>query len=322
MNKHQAGKIPVGISACLLGDEVRYNGGHKLHSYIEQTLGEYFEYRRFCPEVDIGLGIPRNTIRLVKRGEDIICTDSLDETLEYTDQLRRSAQAQMDWLQGLCGYIFKRDSPSCGMERVKVYEARGNGVVVTKDGAGIFADTVMKALPWLPVEEEGRLGDAILRENFIRRVYTLYRWRQMLAEGLTVARLTDFHARHKLILMSHCQKTYRELGPLLATARKDNVQAIADQYLPALMDALKKRASRGDHVNVLQHIQGYLRDHLTAEDKAELRESFERYLQGYLPLIVPITLLNHFFRRYPDEYIARSWYMHPYPAEMSLQNHI
>lgn len=322
MNKHQVDKIPVGISACLLGDEVRYNGGHKLHSYIEQTLGDYFEFRRFCPEVDIGLGIPRNTIRLVKRGEDIICTDSLDETLEYTDQLRRSAQAQMDWLQGLCGYIFKRDSPSCGMERVKVYESRGKGLVVTKDGAGIFADTVMKALPWLPVEEEGRLGDAILRENFIQRVYTLYRWRQMLVEGLTVARLTDFHARHKLVLMSHCQKTYRELGPLLATARKDNVQAIADLYLPALMAALKKRASRGDHVNVLQHIQGYLRDHLTAEDKAELRESFERYLQGYLPLIVPITLLNHFFRRYPDEYISRSWYMHPYPAEMSLQNHI
>lgn len=322
MNQHQQQKIPVGISACLLGDEVRFNAGHKLHSYIEQTLGEYFDFRKFCPEVDIGLGVPRKPIRLLRRDNNIVCVDSDNDQLDHTQQLRDSADAQMYWLSGLCGYIFKRDSPSCGMERVKIYQTRGDTTTVSKDGSGIFAAHVMQAFPALPVEEEGRLGDAVLRENFVRRVYVMYRWRQMLMQGLSVAALTDFHARHKLVLMSHCQKTYRELGPLLATARKDNVQAIADQYLPALMSALKKRASRGDHVNVLQHIQGYLRGHLTADDKVELRESFEQYRLGYLPLIVPVTLLNHYFRRHPDQYISRSWYMHPYPTEMGLQNDI
>lgn len=318
MNPHQDEKIPVGISACLLGEEVRFNGGHKQHSYIQKTLGEYFSFRSFCPEVDIGLGIPRRPIRLIRRNEQVVCVDIEDYKLDYTQQLRDSADAQQGWIRDMCGFILKKDSPSCGMERVKVYEGHGT----TKDGVGVFAQTMMQRFPALPVEEEGRLGDAVLRENFIQRVYVMYRWRQLLRDGLTVASLTDFHARHKLILMSHCQSAYRALGPLLAGARKDNVREIADQYIPQLMTALKKRASRGDHVNVLQHIQGYLKADLDADDKAELRESFERYRQGLLPLIVPITLLNHHFRKYPNDYISRSWYMHPYPAEMALQNHI
>jgi uncharacterized protein YbgA (DUF1722 family)/uncharacterized protein YbbK (DUF523 family) len=318
MNQHQSEKIPVGISACLLGQEVRFNGGHKLHSYIQRTLGEYFEFRSFCPEVDIGLGIPRRPIRLVQRQDAVVCVDIEDYTLDYTQRLLDSADAQTRWVAQMCGFIFKRDSPSCGMERVKVYEGQGT----TKDGVGIFARRIMQMFPELPVEEEGRLGDAVLRENFIQRVYVRYRWQQLLAAGLTVAALTDFHARHKLILMSHCQATYRELGPLLAAARRDNVQEIAGRYIAVLMQALKRRATRGNHCNVLQHIMGYLKDYLDTEDKAELRESFERYRQGLLPLIVPVTLLNHHFRRHPDDYISRSWYMHPYPSEMSLQNHI
>lgn len=318
MNKHQSEKIPVGISGCLLGEEVRFNGGHKLHSYIEKTLGEYFDFRSFCPEVDIGLGIPRRPIRLIQRDGEVVCVDIENYDLDYTRQLRDSADAQKSWQAGLCGFILKKDSPSCGMERVKVY----TGAQPLKDGVGIFAARLMENFPELPVEEEGRLGDAVLRENFIQRVYIMYRWRQLQREGLSVASLTEFHARHKLILMSHCQKTYRELGPLLASARKTTVDEIAQQYIRTLMPALKKRASRGDHVNVLQHVQGYLKDQLDADDKAELIESYERYRKGQLPLIVPITLLNHHFRRHPNAYISQSWYMHPYPSEMSLQNHI
>lgn len=318
MNKHQSEKIPVGISGCLLGEEVRFNGGHKLHSYIEKTLGEYFDFRSFCPEVDIGLGVPRRPIRLILRDGEVACVDIENYDLDYTRQLRDSADAQKSWQAGLCGFILKKDSPSCGMERVKVY----TGAQPLKDGVGIFAARLMENFPELPVEEEGRLGDAVLRENFIQRVYIMYRWRQLQREGLSVASLTEFHARHKLILMSHCQKAYRELGPLLASARKTNVDEIAQQYIRTLMPALKKRASRGDHVNVLQHVQGYLKDQLDADDKAELIESYERYRKGQLPLIVPITLLNHHFRRHPNAYISQSWYMHPYPSEMSLQNHI
>ncbi|OFE11066.1 hypothetical protein PHACT_14455 [Pseudohongiella acticola] len=318
MNEHQVDKIPVGVSACLLGEEVRFNGGHKFHSYIDKTLGEYFSFRTFCPEVDIGLGIPRRPIRLIRRDGDVTCVDFEDDQLDYTQALIASADAQRSWQAGLCGFILKKDSPSCGMERAKVYD----GKQTVRDGVGIFAERLMQNFPELPVEEEGRLGDAVLRENFIQRVYVMHRWRQLTSAGITVASLTDFHARHKLILMSHCQKTYRELGPVLASARKDTVAELAPRYIGILMSALKKRASRGDHVNVLQHIQGYLRDHLDTDDRAELVDALQRYRLGQLPLIVPITLLNHHFRKHPNDYISRSWYMHPYPPQMSLQNHI
>ncbi len=310
--------IVVGISSCLLGDEVRYNGGHKRDNYIDGTLGRYFKFRPYCPEVEIGLGIPRKPIRLIRRGGDIACVDIDDPTIDHTDALRDCADAQQDWHAELCGYILKRASPSCGMERVKVYD-KGQP---KPDGAGIYAARMMANFPEIPVEEEGRLGDPVLRENFIQRVYVMHRWKRLLADGLTVGGLVDFHARHKLILMSHCQKTYRELGPLVAGARKDNIDEVARDYIAALMPALKVRATRGNHVNVMQHIQGYLKEQLDSEDKAELTESIERYHRGELPLIVPITLLNHHFRRHPDPYIQRSWYMQPYPAEMSLQNRI
>jgi len=314
----QEEKIPVGISSCLLGEAVRYNGGHQLDSYVDRTLGQFFSYRPFCPEVDIGLGVPRKPIRLVRRDGEIACVDIEDESLDYTQALIDSADGQRPWLEEVCGYILKKASPSCGMERVKVYES----LQPQRDGTGIFAARLMELLPELPVEEEGRLGDPVLRENFIQRVYVMYRWKKLLAEGLTVGGLVDFHSRHKLILMSHCQQSYRELGPLVASARKDNLEALAPEYILTTMKALKKRASRGNHVNVLQHIQGYLKNDLDADDKAELTEAIGNYHKGLLPLIVPITLLNHHFRRNPDEYIARSWYMRPYPAEMCLQNRI
>jgi len=311
-------RIPVGISSCLLGDEVRYNGGHKRDAYIDRTLGRYFDFRLFCPEVEIGLGVPRTPIRLIRRQGDIACVNVEDPSIDHTAALRDCADEQQHWQSRLCGYILKRASPSCGMERVKVYE---NGQP-RPDGAGIYAARMMDNFPELPVEEEGRLGDPVLRENFIQRVYVLYRWKRLLAEGLSVGGLVDFHARHKLILMSHCQQTYRTLGPLVAGARKNNLEQVASEYVATLMRALRKRATRGNHVNVLQHIQGYLKAQLDADDKAELTESIERYHRGEVPLIVPITLLNHHFRRNPDPYIQRSWYMQPYPAEMSLQNRI
>lgn len=319
MSEDKQRKIPVGISACLLGDEVRYNGGHKRHSYIQQTLGQYFEFRRFCPEVDIGLGIPRRPIRIVGEGEAYVVVDPQDDAqTDYAPALATSADAQAEWLQQMSGYILKKDSPSCGMERVKVYR----GGMPERSGVGAFAARVMELFPELPLEEEGRLGDSVLRENFIQRVYVYDRWKQLVDSGLTLKKLIDFHARHKLILLSHCQKTYRTLGPQLAKVGKDEAAEFAKGYIYDLMMALKKPASRGDHVNVLQHVQGYLKHDLTSEDKAELNEIIAKYLDGTVPLIVPITLLNHYFRKFPDEYISNSWYMHPYPAEMSLQNAI
>ena len=311
-------KVPVGISSCLLGEKVRYDGGHKNHSYINGTLSEYFEFKTFCPEMAIGMGVPRKPIRLVQVDEDVQCVGVKDETVNVTEQLDECANSQLSWQNELCGYIFKKDSPSCGMERVKVFI---NGQPHRK-GSGIFAQRTMANLPYLPIEEEGRLGDSRLRENFIQRVYVLQRWRQLNHEGLTLHKFTQFHSRHKLIAMSHNQQDYRALGKLVATATKENLTQVADQYILDLMKALKTVATRGNHVNVLQHIQGYLKRALDADDKAELTEVVERYRLGELPLIVPITLLKHHFRKAPDEYISNAYYMSPHPQELKLLNQL
>ncbi len=312
-------KIPVGVSSCLLGDQVRYDGGHKRHSYITGTLGKYFEFRPFCPEVEIGLGIPRKPIRLVRaeRGE-IRCVQIDDPAIDHTQALRESLARRRDWVAELCGYILKKDSPSCGMERVRVWR----GDTPARDGSGIFADALMREFPWLPVEEEGRLGDSVLRENFIQRVFVLRRWFALLEAGLSAAALTRFHARHKLIVMSHDQTQYLALGRLLADAGKSDLEQVAGEYLRGLMAVLKITATRGKHVNVLQHIMGYLKKSLAADDRQELVRTIEDYRLGLVPLVVPITLLNHFFRKHPHSYIAESWYMKPYPAELILRNQL
>ncbi len=318
-NVEGLGKIPVGVSSCLLGEKVRYDGGHKNNSYIGRTLGEYFDLQPYCPELAIGLGIPRKPIRLSRIGSKVIrCIPVDNPEPDYTEPLRESADKRKQWHSGLCGYILKKDSPSCGMERVKIWD----DVMPIREGVGIYAGQMMKNFPYLPVEEEGRLGDAVLRENFIQRVFVMFRWFQLIEAGLNLNDLLIFHARHKLIAMSHNQDKSRELGKLLAAARKDNVNEVAEEYLLRLMQTLKIPATRGNHVNVLMHIQGYLKKPLDKDDKQELTETVEKYRLGLLPLIVPITLLNHFFRKHPDEYIANSWYMNPYPEEMSLQNHI
>jgi uncharacterized protein YbgA (DUF1722 family)/uncharacterized protein YbbK (DUF523 family) len=309
-------KIPIGISSCLLGQNVRFDGGHKRDAYINGTLSNYFEFHPFCPEVEIGLGIPRPSIHLVKCQEQIRCVGVKDPQLDVTERLREHAQQQAALHAALCGYIFKKDSPSCGVNRVKVYGSHQPD----RTGTGIYAQEVMLNNPLLPVEEEGRLGDPGLRENFIQRVYVLHRWKLMLAEGLTPQMLTRFHARHKLIIMSHAD--YSELGQLLAGVTKNTVQDIAARYVAQLMQLLKKVASRSNHVNVLQHIQGYLKKELSRDDKAELCEVIERYRNGDIPLIVPIPLLKHHFRKPPDPYIEESYYMSPYPQELQLINQL
>ncbi|MEQ1638083.1 MAG: DUF523 and DUF1722 domain-containing protein [Methylococcales bacterium] len=309
-------KIPIGISSCLLGQNVRFDGGHKLDAYINGTLSEYFEFHPFCPEVEIGLGVPRPAIQLVNFNNEIRCLGAKDPSLDVTERLRNHAKQQADLHAALCGYILKKDSPSCGMSRVKVH----TGQQYERNGVGVYAQQMMLNNPLLPVEEEGRLGDPRLRENFIQRVYVLHRWKLVLAGGLTPQKLTNFHARHKLIIMSHAD--YSELGQLLADLSKNNIQQIAEAYILKLMHSLKKIATPKNHVNVLQHIQGYLKKELGSDDKAELTELIERYRNGEVPLIVPLTLLKHHFRKAPDPYIEDSYYMSPYPQELRLINQL
>lgn len=317
MTEHSS-KIPVGISSCLLGEQVRYDGGHKNNEYIRQTLGQYFDFRAFCPEVASGMSIPRPTIQLRYSEHGIRSVGVKDHRMDVTDQIQ-SACAQQQWLNEMCGYILKKDSPSCGMERVRIY--RDNNYA-DRTGTGLFAQFIKDRYPLLPMEEEGRLGDPHLRENFIQRVYVFYRWKKLISEPITEQRLTDFHARHKLIAMSHDQNKAKALGRLLANSEKTALETIAAEYINGLMNCLRIVATRGNHVNVLQHIQGYLKKSLDKDDKAELKETVDRYQQGQLPLIVPITLLRHHFRRQPDKFIGQSYYMSPYPEEISLLNQI
>ena len=311
-------KIPVGISSCLLGDEVRYDGGHKRNSYIEQTLGRYFEFRRFCPEVACGMSIPRPPVQLRETELGIRCIGVNDHSLDVTEQLLDCSRQQDIWLSQLSGYILKKDSPSCGMERVKVFR----NDYPHRNGTGLFAQHIKTRFPLLPLEEEGRLGDPELRENFIGRIFVYQRWRDMVEHPLTSNKLMTFHSRHKLIAMSHDQNKAKNLGRIAASADDRNLRTIADHYIAALMCCLRIVSSRGNHVNVLQHIQGYLKKRLDGEDKRELTETIEKYRLGLLPLIVPVTLLRHHFRRQPDPFIEQSYYMSPYPDELALLNGI
>ncbi len=311
-------KIPVGISSCLLGEEVRYDGQHKRNSYIEHTLGQYFEFRRFCPEVASGMPIPRPPIQLRETEIGIRCVEVKNHNRDVTDQLLDSARLQHDWLASLTGYILKKDSPSCGMERVKVFRKD----YPNRTGTGLFAQYIKNHFPLLPLEEEGRLGDPELRENFIQRVFVFQRWRQLKQQSVTPHELMVFHSRHKLIAMSHEQNQARELGRIVASANHHNIGKVTEQYISALMDCLQITASRGNHVNVLQHIQGYLKKKLDDDDKQELIEIIEKYRQGMVPLIVPITLLKHHFRKQPDPFIDNSYYLSPYPEELALASDI
>lgn len=309
-------RIKIGISSCLLGEKVRFDSGHKRNSFIINVLAPHFEFIPFCPEMDIGLGVPRETIRLVLVDDEIRCVGTKTKELDVTDQLKESARKQTHWQQDLCGYILKKDSPSCGMERVRLYK----NDMPERNGTGIYAAGLMQNFPYLPVEEEGRLGDAVLRENFIQRVFVYARWRALIQDNFSWKTLTDFHANHKYIYMSHDQNKAQDLGRWLANSNKMELNDLKQNYLDKMMFILKKRASRKTHANTLQHIQGYLTSVLTKDDKQELSEVIDQYRKGLLPLIVPITLLKHHFRNNPHPYITNSFYMKPHPSELMLLN--
>jgi uncharacterized protein YbgA (DUF1722 family)/uncharacterized protein YbbK (DUF523 family) len=312
-------RIPIGISSCLLGASVRFDGGHKHDAYITGTLARWFEFIPFCPEVAIGLGTPREPIRLVRQQGEIRVIGVRNRRLDVTDRLRAYGDRVADEIGPLRGYLFKKGSPSCGMERVKVYDENGSSAGGEK-AAGRFAQRILERHPLLPMEEEGRLGDPVLRENFIVRVFAYDRWQRLLAEGLTPGRLVAFHSDHKYLLLAHSQAAYRRLGRLVAIAGELQPAVLAQQYGSELMQGLQRRATPKQHANVLQHLAGYLKTALDGEDRRELAEMIDQYRLGRLPLIVPIVLLRHHFRRHPHPYIERQHYLHPHPDELMLRN--
>lgn len=311
-------RIPVGISQCLLGENVRYDGGHKHDTYINGTLAKYFEWVPVCPEVAIGLGVPRPPIRLIRRHQQLRAVGVNDETMDVTEALQHYGAKQARALDYVCGYIFKRASPSCGLHRVKVYNRHS----VSATGQGIYATAFIAAQPLIPCEEEGRLADPVLRENFIQRVYVLSRWRGLLAERLTKAKLIEFHARHKYMLMAHSPRDYQLLGRLIANLSTTGLRQQALEYISGVMQTLQRVATRKQHANVLEHLMGYVKAQLDSADKQEILQLIRGYQRGELPLIVPLTLLRHHFRRHPNPYIEQQYYLLPHPHELMLRNFI
>ncbi len=311
-------RISIGISSCLLGERVRFDGNHKQDAFITGTLGLVFDFVPVCPEVAIGMGVPRPPIRLTGDPQSPRAVGVKDISLDVTAALTAYGRRMAVELEGISGYIFKGKSPSCGTRRVKVY----SGGAPSLQGVGVYAREIIQRQPLLPAEEEGRLGDPVLRENFIARVFAYRRWQSLLASGFSVGKLVEFHTVHKLSLMAHGTEYYRALGRLVAEAKSHRPGVLCERYGAEFMAALQRPATRKRHTNVLLHTMGYLKTRLDRADKAELLELIEAYRLGHLPLIVPITLLKHYFRRFPDEYIVKQSYLHPHPAELMLRNGI
>jgi uncharacterized protein YbgA (DUF1722 family)/uncharacterized protein YbbK (DUF523 family) len=313
-------KIRLGISTCLLGENVRYDGGHKLDRFLTETLGQYVEYVPVCPEVECGLGTPREALRLVGNPEapHLVTTHTKQD---LTDRMTQWAQKRVDELEkeGLYGFIFKSDSPSSGMERVKVYSEQGMPV---KKGIGMFARVFMGHFPLLPVEEEGRLHDPVLRENFIERIFALKRWRETLAQKESRGSLVDFHTRHKLLILSHSPRHYQIMGKWVAQDKTIPLKELYQQYQILLMEALFLKTTPKKNSNVLQHMMGYFKEQLSSDEKQELIEVIDSYRQEYIPLVVPVTLIGHYVRKYNQPYLKEQVYLNPHPMELQLRNHV
>ncbi|MDD2337032.1 MAG: DUF523 and DUF1722 domain-containing protein [Geobacteraceae bacterium] len=311
--------IAVGVSACLMGEPVRYDGGHKHDHYITDTLGRFFHFVPVCPEVGCGLPVPREAMRL--EGDPAAPRLVTNRTgVDFSDLMREYCQRTVKDLakQDLCGFIFKKNSPSSGLFRVKVY----NGGVPAKTGRGLFADAIVRHFPLLPVEEEGRLYDMNLRENFIERVFAFREWKDFLLGDRGMGDLVEFHSRHKLQVMAHSPEIYREMGRLVAEGKQMALAELFDSYQELLMRAFSLHATVKKNSNVLSHIMGYFKRQLTTEEKAELLEVISGYHDGFIPLIVPVTLLKHYVRKFGQEYLQKQTYLLPHPMELMLRNHV
>ncbi len=313
-------KIRIGISTCLLGENVRYNGGHALDRFLRDTVGKYVHYVPVCPEVECGFGIPRETFRLVGDPKQPRLVTSLTGT-DHTDRMEAWARKRVSELEDddLSGFIFKSDSPSSGMERVKVYDDKG---VPRKIGVGIFARVFMEHFQLIPVEEDGRLHDPILRENFIDRIFTYRRYREIMGKKKRIRSLMDFHTRNKLLLMAHSPKHLRQMGYLVAHSREISAEELISHYEKLLMEAMELKTSTAKHTNVLQHVMGYFKKNLSADEKQKLLEVIDEHRQGIIPLIVPVALMNHYVRKYDQSYLKGQVYLNPHPLELQLRNHV
>ncbi|MFC1608131.1 YbgA family protein [Candidatus Latescibacterota bacterium] len=315
--------VIVGISTCLLGENVRFDGGHKLDRFLRDTLGQYFKYVTVCPEVECGLPVPRESMHLVGDANDPQLK-TIRTGVNHTKRMKQWGFKRLEKLVdlNLSGYIFKSRSPSSGMERIKIYDE--TGALVSTKGVGIWAKMIMSRFPLLPFEDEGRLHDPVLREKFIERVFIYRRWQNTVGAQFSYRALVEFHTVHKLLIMSHSPKHYRELGHLVGSSAESGIslELLEAQYIEILTAALSLTATVKKHTNVLQHIMGYFKKQLIPDEKQELLEVINSYHKGHVPLLVPITLLNHYVRKFDQQYLREQKYLNPHPLELKLRTHV
>ncbi len=307
-------KPQIGVSACLMGHQVRFDGGHKRSHFVLDQCSEYFGLHPVCPEAELGLGIPRPTIQLRQYEAEVRLVYSKQPDNDLTDKMQAFSSNRVRDLSKLHGFIFKKDSPSCGVERVPVFSDRTG--MRERNGTGIFAAEFMKQYPHVPVEEEGRLNDIKLRENFLERVYAYYRWTEIDSTNNPLTAFREFHRDYKLILMAKNTQAYQRLGRLVASVNRENLYEIRQKYIELFMQVMTKIATRGQHVNVLMHIMGYLKDKLSSKDKAELLEWFEIYRDEQVSRVTPLALLRHHLNNYPHGYIEKQYYFSPCPETL------
>ncbi len=313
-------KIKVGVSSCLLGEKVRWNGDHKQSLFVKNLLGQFFEWVPTCPEVEIGMGIPRETVQLQGNPNAPRMVGNTTGT-DWTARMNRYSKNRSAELSkmNLSGYIFKNRSPSCGIARIKVYGDDGNP---TPNGRGLFAEAFMQQCAGVPVEDEGRLQDARIRENFITRVFAYHRLAHLLNERFSRKILVEFHTAHKFLLLAHSRKHYDALGKLVATAKQHSPSELKRRYAEAFMQTLSFKTTPKKNADVLYHMLGFFKKLLSEEEKRDVIEAIEDYRNELVPLIVPVTLIKHHVRRHQVAYLSDQVYLNPHPKELMLRNHV
>ncbi len=314
-------KIKIGMSSCLLGEEVRWDGDHKYDQYVRDVLGSYFDYVSICPEVDVGMGVPRETVALYGTLENPKMITKRSKT-DWTKKMNHYTKDRIHELtkENLCGYVFKSKSPSCGIGKVPIYSEFGSSRM--RHGSGMFASSFVKVFPLVPVEDEGRLHDPVIRENFIVRIFCFHRLQLLVRKSFSIGSLVRFHTRHKFLILSHSRKKYDDMGELVANAKKIKTAELKTRYSKLFMAALTYKSTPKKNTDVLLHMTGFLKKILTREEKKNILSVIEDYRNELLPLVVPVTLIYHQVKKHNIEYLLDQVYLNPHPKELMLRNHV
>ena len=314
-------KIKIGMSSCLLGEEVRWDGDHKHDQYVRDVLGSYFDYVSICPEVDVGMGVPRETVALYGTLENPKMITKRSKT-DWTKKMNHYTKDRIHELtkENLCGYVFKSKSPSCGIGKVPIYSEFGSSRI--RYGSGMFTSSFIKAFPLVPVEDEGRLHDPVIRENFIVRIFCFHRLQLLVRKSFSIGSLVRFHTRHKFLILSHSRKKYDDMGELVANAKKIKTAELKTRYSKLFMAALTYKSTPKKNTDVLLHMTGFLKKILTREEKKNILSVIEDYRNELLPLVVPVTLIYHQVKKHNIEYLLDQVYLNPHPKELMLRNHV